>query len=149
MKSIKNKSCQLPKGKSLSKLGNPSKVVKHFYHLSNGNTRSTYEYKFADGTLVYAGNANVGQKGGNWKVYCYRQGHDIATKSPHQQNDLDSNMTKKLSTLFKSMDRDGSGTITSGGAYAALIKIFPYTSLPDFEETLQRETIKAAGKDKK
>ena len=26
MKSIKNKSCQLPKGKSLSKLGNPSKV---------------------------------------------------------------------------------------------------------------------------
>merc|ERR550539_362986 len=134
MKSIKNKSCQLPKGKSLSKLGNPSKVVKHFYHLSNGNTRSTYEYKFSDGTLVYAGNANVGQKGGNWKVYCYRQGHDIATKSPHQ-NDLSSSMTAKLKALFKSVDRDGSGTITSGGAYAALSKMFSPSSLPNFEET--------------
>merc|ERR1719331_1236422 len=146
-KQIKNKSCKLPKGKSLQQLGTPSQVSKHYYRLSNGNTRATYQFKFKDGTMVYAGNSNVGQKGGNWRVYCFRQGHNRVTQGPHS-HDLSSSMTNRLRSIFKSIDKDGSGTITTGGAYTGLSQVFPGYSLPNFEATLEKESIRAAGKDK-
>merc|ERR1719264_1788692 len=148
MKQIKNKSCQLPKGKSLYKLGDPTSVSKHYYRLSNGNTRATYQFKFRDGTLVYAGNSNVGSKGGQWRIYCYRQGKTVATKSPHGVSDLSPYMVNRLRSIFKNIDKDGSGTITTGGAYAGLAQVFPSYSLPNFETTLEHESIRAAGKDK-
>ena len=43
-------------------------VSKRYSKLKNGNTRSNYQFKFKDGTMVFAGNSNVGLKGGNWKV---------------------------------------------------------------------------------
>ena len=43
-------------------------MSKHYYKLSNGNARATYQFQFRDGTMVYAGNSNVGQDGGDWKV---------------------------------------------------------------------------------
>jgi len=149
MKQIKNSSCKLPKGKSLNKLGDPSQVSKHYYRLSNGNTRATYQFKFKDGTLVYAGNSNVGAKGGAWRIYCYRQGHDMVTRGSHSTGDLSPYMINRLRSVFKAIDKDGSGTITTGGAYAGLSQVFPSYSLPNFENTLEAESIKAAGKDKK
>merc|ERR1711981_503943 len=125
----------------------PSQVSKHYYRLSNGNTRATYQFKFKDGTMVYAGNSNVGQKGGNWRVYCYRQGHTRVTQGPHS-HDLSSSMTSRLRGIFKKIDKDGSGTITTGGAYTGLSQVFPGYSLPNFEATLEHESIRAAGKDK-
>jgi len=53
-----------------------------------------------------------------------------------------------LASIFKNMDKDGGGTITTGGAYAGLMQVFPGTSLPDYENTLQSESIRVAGKDK-
>merc|ERR1719362_2727480 len=97
--------------------------------------------------MVYAGNSNVGQKGGNWRVYCYRQGHTRVTQGPHS-HDLSSSMTSRLRGIFKKIDKDGSGTITTGGAYTGLSQVFPGYSLPNFEATLEKESIRAAGKDK-
>ena len=57
-------------------------------------------------------------------------------------------MIRKLRAIFKNIDKDGSGTITKGGAYAGLSQVFPSYSLPDFENTLEKETIRAAGKDR-
>merc|ERR1719183_1467167 len=147
LKQVKNNSCKLPKGKSLKKLGDPHKVNKHYYKLSNGNTRATYQFKFKDGTTVYAGNSNVGEKGGNWKVYCYRQGNTVVTNGAHS-HDLSSENVGKLRKIFKSIDKDGSGTITTGGAYTGLAQVFSANSLPNFESTLEKESIRAAGKDK-
>jgi len=149
-KQIKNKSCQIPKGKSLQKLGEPTQVSKRYYRSSKGqNTRATYQFKFKDGTMVYAGNSNVGQKGGNWKVYCYRQGKTtVVTRGSHDKSDLSSAMINRLRSIFKAIDKDGSGTITTGGAYAGLAQVFPSYSLPNFEDTLEKESIRAAGKDK-
>merc|ERR1712048_953965 len=78
----------------------------------------------------------------------YRQGHDVATKSPHGVSDLSPGMINRLRSIFKNIDKDGSGTITTGGAYAGLSSIFPSYSLPNYEATLEKESIKAAGKDK-
>jgi len=61
---------------------------------------------------------------------------------------LDSKTLGKLRTAFKNIDKDHSGKITTGGAYAALSSIFPSYSLPNYEATLEKESIKAAGKDK-
>merc|ERR1719265_766790 len=97
--------------------------------------------------MVYAGNSNVGQKGGNWKVYCYRQGHTAVTHGAHS-HDLGHVDAQKLRNIFKSIDRDGSGSITTGGAYTGLSQMFPSYSLPTFEATLEKESIRAAGKDK-
>ena len=149
-------------------------VRKQFSRGSSG-IRSSYEFKFPDGTMVYAGNNNAGQRGGIWKVCygtaknksislpliftkskhpltlqikCYRQGHDLATESPHQEHDLDSKTLRKVRNAFKKFDKDGSGTITTGGAYAALTKIFPASTLPNYESTLEAESIRAIGDDK-
>merc|ERR1712151_849557 len=105
MKQIKNKSCKLPNGKSLEKLGNPTKVSKRYSKLKNGNTRSNYQFKFKDGTMVFAGNSNVGLKGGNWKIYCYRQGHTAVTNGAHS-HDLGHVNAQKLRNIFKSIDKD-------------------------------------------
>jgi len=72
----------------------------------------------------------------------------VATRGPHEQNDLDQKMIQKLRSAFKQSDRDGSGTISTGGAYHALSMIFPTYTLPNFEDTLERESIRGAGKDK-
>ena len=82
------------------------------------------------------------------QIYCYKQGHDVATKSPHQAHDLDSKTLSKLRYAFNQYDKDDSGTITTGGAYAALSLIFPTYTLPNYESTLQEESIHAVGKDK-
>merc|ERR1712048_154086 len=57
-------------------------------------------------------------------------------------------MTSRLRGIFKAIDKDGSGTITTGGAYAGLAQVFPSYSIPNFEATLEKESIRAAGKDK-
>jgi len=69
------------------------------------------------------------------------------TQGPHS-HDLSSSLTARLRTIFKSIDKDGSGTITTGGAYTGLSQVFPSYSLPNFEATLEKESIRAAGKDK-
>merc|ERR1712151_1298913 len=89
----------------------------------------------------------MGQKGGNWRVYCFRQGHNRVTQGPHS-HDLSSSMTSRLRSIFKKIDKDGSGTITTGGAYTGLSQVFPGYSLPNYESTLEKESIRAAGKDK-
>merc|ERR1719174_3459798 len=58
-------------------------------------------------------------------------------------------MINLLRSIFKNIDKDGSGTITTGGAYSGLAQVFPSYSLPNFENTLEAESIRAAGKDKK
>ena len=73
------------------------------------------------------------------QIYCYRQSHNVATRGPHEQNDLDQKMIQKLRSAFKQADRDGSGTISTGGAYHALSMIFPTYTLPNFEDTLEQE----------
>merc|ERR1719223_974516 len=107
-------------------------------------------FQFGNGDTVTAINNDEGKKGGAWKIQCVdtSTGGHVATKAPEDQFAMSMALHNRVKQAFTRIDVDKSGTITTGGAYAALSQIFPASTLPNAEQLLNKESFVAAGKDK-
>lgn len=148
--------CKPPTGFNLGKLGFPTAVMERSTAGSKTVApKKQYVYRYKNGAYIVASNGDKGQKGGDFKITCVRvpkDGEQTVTKKPSHPV-LKGDDSKELQAAFDKADKNGDGTITTGGAYMAFHNLYAkknsaFASSKFFEQTLEKESITAAGKDK-